>query len=293
MKYVFRTITVLVLVCALMGVVHSQNGIEPPPIGLNAVLARMQTYVAAYEGLLGMLIGEEEYVQNATWRGGGRPLTVVGRERRRLSSDFLLLSVGTRWFAVRSVLRVDGVPVEARENFASDVAESPARLIPNWPDNTQYNIGDFQRSINVPTFALTFLRPENFHRFSFEKGLERKIENVNTWELRFSEVVRPTLVRGSDGKNLYARGKLWVGPETGEILKTEIVFEGESSGTDYQATVLVSYKDSPEMEMLVPSIMEERYETEYHSINARADYSNFKRFTVEIDTEINLDLGQQ
>jgi hypothetical protein len=63
--------------------------------------------------------------------------------------------------------------------------------------------------------------------------------------------------------------------------------EIERDGTLNQATSTASYIPSAQLEMLVPGVMEERYENEYHTIDARADYSNFQRFGVEV----KLDLG--
>jgi hypothetical protein len=203
-------------------------------------LERAQSYVAVYAGQLGAIIGEEGYVQNAEWRTpraldrGQR----VARAQRRLSSEFLLVRIEGSWFGARNVHRVDGRPVEARDEFASALVESPSTLMAIWPDNIRYNIGDFERTINVPTYALTILSPNNFQRFSFDKERERTIENVQTWEVQFSEIASPTMVRGLDGGDRHAQGMLWISPETGEILKTEIVFEFESADT-VEATMVV------------------------------------------------------
>ena len=35
--------------------------------------------------------------------------------------------------------------------------------------------------------------------------------------------------------------------------------------------------------ILVPASMEERYDSEFHTVEARADYSRFQRFRVQVD----------
>jgi hypothetical protein len=39
--------------------------------------------------------------------------------------------------------------------------------------------------------------------------------------------------------------------------------------------------------MVVPETMEERYDSEFHRVDATATYSNFRRF----ETEVKLDIG--
>jgi len=230
MKVVLRTIAAPVLICTLIGTGHAQNPTESQPVALGTVLERAVTYVSEYEELLGMIIGEEEYVQNATWMRAGPPSRVTRRQQRRLRSDFLLLPILEEWYGVRNVLRVDGLRVEASETFL----ESPEEIIANRTD-AQHNIGDFARTFNVPTFALTLLRPKNINRFSFEKRDEDRIDDVETWEIDFSEVVSPTMVRGSNGEDRFAKGRFWISPETGEVLRTELVFEVDSAEIPYDA----------------------------------------------------------
>jgi hypothetical protein len=51
--------------------------------------------------------------------------------------------------------------------------------------------------------------------------------------------------------------------------------------------VEVTYKLSSKLNMLVPDTMEERYDSEFHRVDATATYSNFRRF----ETEVKLDIG--
>ena len=151
----------VILACSLTGPLCCLSHATPQAPDLDSVLGRTQAYVAAYEQELGLIVGREEYVQNATWLGQTRPRGVIAREQRRLSSDFLLLSAGARWYGVRNVLRVNGVPVDEPETFP----ESVEALIATSRD-TRYDIGEFQRTFNVPTFPLTFFRPGNLFRFN-------------------------------------------------------------------------------------------------------------------------------
>ena len=90
-------VAALLVLFVLGGVAAGQGQVDSSSLDLATVLERAGRYVADYEGQLGTVIGEEEYVQNAAWLGGNTPPTVVKRERRRLASDFLLLQVRARW----------------------------------------------------------------------------------------------------------------------------------------------------------------------------------------------------
>ena len=40
------------------------------------------------------------------------------------------------------------------------------------------------------------------------------------------------------------------------------------------------------LDMLVPSLMVERYEDQYNTIDTRADYMNFRQFEVEVKFDL-------
>ena len=165
---------------------------------LKAVLERAVSYVSAYEEKLGSIIGNEDYSQTAKW-GGGRS------QRRRLSSEFLLTRVGSTWFGVRNVLHVDSPELGTSRklpevgdtyDFSGVFAQPRDQLVQKLNEivrsNTRYNIGDFVRTFNVPTYSLTILLPANFRGFSFEKGSEGRIENIFAWEAGFTRLpIRP------------------------------------------------------------------------------------------------------
>jgi hypothetical protein len=281
--------------CALSCFLEAQGKSD-----LKVVLERARVYVEQYEEQLGTLIGQEDYVQTAVWTSAGQPPEITGpirgggrREQRRLSSDFLLIRVGSTWLGVRNVLNLDGYPVkQEEEEFDAIFKDSPEAIVQRLKAiqqvNSRYNIGDFMRTINVPTFPLTFLRQANIARFRFEKANEKKIDNVKTWGVRFVETSHPALVRSLNGEDEYTHGTFWIDSETGTVRKVETFIQGRTSGQSYTVSVAITYRDNSKLGMLVPDTMQERYDTENHYIQCLAQYSNFRRF--ETDVKLDLDL---
>ncbi len=269
---------------------------QPAPGELDTVLQRATEYVTKYEEDLGNLIGSEEYTQNVAWMatGNSRYGMIAKKEQRRTSADFLIIQIGQTWSALRKVNRVDGLKVkEVQQTFDTVFDDSPAgntkRFLEMKLDSTRYNIGGVIREINLPTFALEVLRKREVSRFTFEKAGTSKVEGVQTWEVRFHEMMAPTLVHGDPKdpeQELFSHGTLWIEPETGRVLKTEFVVENSFEKPAIKARNVVTYAPGKRANILVPSLMIEHYENERSTIDCRADYSNFRPFEVDVKFEI-------
>jgi hypothetical protein len=259
------------------------------PVELGVVLERSKAYVKDYEAKLGSLIGVEDYAQNSSWRTS---TGMVGRrQQRRLTSDFLILQVGPEWMAVRNVNRIDGRPVHKNiEDFKQIFDESPAAILRTLKsiaeDNARFNIGDIRRNINLPTFALLVLRDQHFPRFSFEKAAELRVEGVAAWQVPFREQQGPALIKDETKQDQFSYGFLWIEPQTGAVLKSELNVGGRGTGLPYQVRVIVTYSRDEKLNMLLPKTMSERYESAANVIDCRADYSRFTRFEVEVKFDI-------
>ena len=68
--------------------------------------------------------------------------------------------------------------------------------------------------------------------------------------------------------------------ETGEVLRTEISFEVDSTEYRFDVRIRAEYEANSLLGVLVPDTMEEHYDSRLHSVDVRAYYSNFKRFAV-------------
>jgi hypothetical protein len=279
--------TFLLVCCGIAGTARAQA------VGdLKTVLEHAQNYVANYEEQLGAIIGEEAYRQTAVWDGTRPGGLRVGRQRRQMSSDFLLTRVESEWYGVRNVRTVDGKPVSDNQaDFAKILTQSPdtaaAQLDEISKNNRRYNLGDFIRTFNVPTYPLKVLYRSNFRRFVFELKGKTSIGDVMVWEIRFTEVLHPTMITDLSGDDQPQHGTLWIDPATGEVLKTETVIDARSRAVRGKVTFVVTYKENPKLNMLVLDEMREKYDSELHRVECTATYSNFRRF----ETEVKLDIG--
>ena len=281
-----------VLAAALVAVVASsqqpQNSHE-----LISALQRATEYVTQYEAELGNLIGNEEYVQNAAWlapTGRGNPM-VAKRLQRRVSSDFLIIQVGPEWAALRKANRVDGSKVKETEPAFEDAFDNSSeanqkRLLAMKAESTRYNIGDIIRDTNLPTVALKVLRESEVSRFVFERAGSSKIEGIQAWVVRFREQASPTLVIGGKGEFLYSNGTLWIEPETGRVLRTEFIVENRYAPARVKARIVVT-SEGKNIKLLLPSLMDEHYESEFNTVDCKAYYSNFRPFEVEVKFDIH------
>jgi hypothetical protein len=259
---------------------------------LETVIARGSEYVSQYEAELGNLIGAEEYVQNSILMDNSSPPRVARRIQRRTSSDFLIIQVGSEWTALRKVNRVDGQRVkEEPPSFEDAFDDSPAtnarRLQEMKDESIAYNLGEVRREINLPTFTLKVLRKSEVGRFMFERMGTARIEGIQTWRIRFREVSGRSLVSGANGESLYSHGTLWIEPETGRVLQTELEVENPYAQVRLTGRILVTYGAAKKANILVPVLMTERYESRYNTIDCRADYSNFRPFEVDVKFEIS------
>jgi hypothetical protein len=254
---------------------------------LMDVLMRTSAYVAGYVKSLSSVVSEERYEQSLTRK---RERTTAGLYLWRiLVSDYLLVAVeGTsEWLPFRDVYSVDGRPVRDRSNRLLKLfVESPPggyeQALRIRDESSRYNMGGGTWDTNVPTFALQFLSEQLRGRFTFTlKGHER-IDGVDTVVVEYQESSSPTVIVGRNGEDLPARGRFWIDPADGRILRTTL--ETRPPGCDNILEVTFRYE--PGLGILVPGRMTEHRDSGLEVVEGRATYSNFRRFRVDTSIEI-------
>ncbi len=252
------------------------------------VIRRVHEYVVVYEDHeLSSVVASELYSQE-------REATLTQpRLARVMRSDYFIFQLppSEDWFALRQVKDVDGAPVPDQaarfaELFAGlsggrgDTATERAMSIA--ADNARFNIGEVYRTINVPTFALRFLRPMSRNRFTYQKVGEESVDGTPTWVIGYDEIKGPTFSATQDGRDIPAHGRFWIEPDSGAVVRSEMILGGTRRLRD-RATITVTYRLDPSLGFRVPVEMRERYDTPNRKngevIVATASYTDYRPFT--------------
>lgn len=151
-------------------------------------------------------------------------------------------------------------------------------------ESARFNIGDVVRTMNVPTFALAFLRPSSRERIHFVKIGEESVDDLWTWVIGYREVMDdgPTFITTPDGTNLLTRGRFWIDPTNGRVIQSELITGDGRIGMT--ATITVRYEPSAAVGQWVPVEMEEVYDSgdpgrRFHLVTGTATYANHRNFT--------------
>ena len=283
---------------------------DPPPVvneeikdeasaaSMPVVLSRLAKYVTEYQTRLGGIVVEENYRQRISaetvpGRGIGVPQAV------ELKSDLLLVRPEgeQRWIQFRDVFQVDGRMIRDRDERLyklfvkpTGTTEEQAMAIQN--EGARYNLGAIIRTVNVPILALSFFDADHQPRFTFKRikpGDTREFEGSakpdDIWAFEYKETSKQTLVRGNNNADLPSRGRIWIEGSTGRVLKTELLLDD----IQVKAAITVDYAFAPELNLLVPSEMRERYQMNRSAsrIEATANYSKFRQFKVTTTEKTN------
>jgi len=262
---------------------------------LDGVLARAAGYVDRFHHQLSGIVAQETYDQVITNEQSamGNPVMLP---RRRLLSDLLLVRPpGTdRYVELRDVYQVGEQPVRDREErLARLLKDSSGAAVDQIGaivrESARYNIGNIERTINTPVLALMFLEQDYQPRFRFKRSTRTKaalgavkstdaadtgVFRVATemWTVEYQERRHDTIVHTPAGRDLPARGRFWINPDTGAVLMSELVLDSDT----LKATVTVSYQSEPLMGFLVPVEMLESYVARRDRVDGHAVYGRFR-----------------
>jgi hypothetical protein len=281
-----------------------------------SVMQRAGAYVGEFERQLSGIVAEEHYVQDvlasaierrcaaaATYSEvlNCREAHLVYPVHTELRSDLLLVrpAGASRWAELRDVFEADGRPIRDRGDrltrlFLGETPSAPLQLSRILDESSRFNIGDIERNINTPLFALQILEPANQRRFRFKRSGNRipgtfSRENTPTdafrvateiWIIEYEEREPGTLIKTSGLKDLPARGRFWIDPESGRVMMSELV----AGDRKVKGTIDVSYQSQPLLGLLVPIEMREHYRNNKGSeIDGAATYGRFRQFQVNVD----------
>ena len=270
-----RHIAIVSLTGVLLTQVQHPSAAQPSP-KTQALLERAATYLDQYTKTFAGVVSEERYEQTVH----GSKLAMLGH--RVLRSDVLLVSSGRAgWLCYRDVFEVDGKIVRDRSDRLMELFQHPSpdgieQAEKIRQEGARFNIGGITRTINDPTMALPFLERNNHLRSEFEVGGSETVSKVRADILRFQERFAPRMIKTADESA--ASGRFWIEPQSGRIIRTELVVSSE----DTRGTVTVDYGPQEKLGGLwVPVRMTEKYAINTtRTIDCVATYTNFRRFDV-------------
>jgi hypothetical protein len=287
---------------------------------LRTVLENAAEYVTRFQRQLGGIVAEERYLQEVvppdasvsvgiTINTPGRPGRGVGttatRTYRELRSDLLLVypSGANRWVQFRDVFEMDGSLVRDRNDrlanlFLRPSASTATQVSRIQAESARYNIGNLERTMNVPVLPLMFLQAELQPRFEFTRVLDargsagpavpRDVPNgpafavsPDTMEIMYNETAAGTLIRTTASRDLPAHGRFWIEPATGRVLVSEMILDDPF----VFGTMHVAYHFEEALDSMIPIEMREYYALRSSGVRiyGTATYSKFRQFQVKVD----------
>jgi hypothetical protein len=258
------------------------SGLSPAvaqPTATAVVRERVAAYVQQFVDDLTNVVAEERYLQEFR----------RAADRRRLRSDFLLVKYPGdegRYQTFRDVLEVDGRPVreqQARitqlflEPFASAVTRAG-----------EIEVASFRQSLRRgrlvdPLQAIAHLQAFYQPQFEFTVAPADRRAAAGVIELNFTQIP-------AAGSSLIPlRGKALVVEQTGRVIKTEL---SAGSGSNVQVTT-TEFEFNAALRIDVPVRMRDEIPVSGDEFIGTADYSNFRRFQVRAEQEIDVPKPEQ
>ncbi len=278
--------TLLLLLLGSLAADPLQNGGGRAALTLDDVLARASKFAEQQRDALTSVRADERYRQEIKASDGVLRM-------RRLESEiaFVQLSDSPQWMAYRNVMTVDDEPTGSdparlEKLFRRGARAAQGRRIAE--ENAAYNIGRLYRSFNIPTFPMHLLMRDQLGRFKFKKDSETDIGGERVWELAYEERHRPTIVRTVAGGDVPVKGRMWIVPQEGRLLRATV-----RADVPVPTEIEFTWHHDQNLDAWVPFEMRERYRRildeksrlrnpVYYDIVAFATYSNYRRFGVDV-----------
>jgi hypothetical protein len=284
-----RTLSWVALALAACALALSGDSLraQAPVLPVSTVIERAAAYVTGYGDKLASVVAQERYDQEVRYAAapGSRSRDMVARTT--LQSDFLLVrNLNGALVPFRDVFERNGTAVRDRDERLSALlldgttsSLDRARRISE--ESARYNIGNIERTINVPTLALEFLTDVHRRRFVFETDGSAG-DGVRV--VRYEERTGPTYIQTTNNRDLPVSGRYWIDEATGRVQRSEL----KAVDAALDALITVTYRLDEAAGFWVPDRMEEVYKqkNDGSEIRGNASYVRYRRFSVTTTDEI-------
>jgi len=276
-----RLLSATAVLC-LAGVVSAAQ--EP---SLRTVVDRLHSYLSEYAVRLPATIATEHYEQRCV----ANSRVPVVDAHAVLESEFGIMRMEepAGWLGVRDVQSVNGrVVADRAERLQALLNDPSAKRLEQMRrialENARFNVGPIQRTINDPAVVLAVLDASDGTRVRFSRIGDTTVEGIGVWTIKFDERRRPTLIQSTTGRDQPAKGRAWVDPLTGRLMRVELTVAspaepfGPVTHVAFTATIVVEFSPEPRLGLWVPSKMTERYSS--LPCSGEATYTNYRTFGV-------------
>ena len=260
----------LVSVVSGAGGTHAQKPAASPSPELST---RIGDYVARFVGGFSNVVAQEDFAFR-------RPKTAV-------RSEFMLVrypGAEEELLVFRDVTEVDGKPLDGRQQRLMGLFLEPAFDTIRRAHDINLHAAAYVPPALNPLLAISFFQPRYQTRFRLTTNETGRGWPPQTVAIGFLETTRPTLLRTGRLPEVDAptRGTIWVHEPTGRVLETELQVRNEGKIATMRTKFLVDER----LQVIVPGEMETK------NPDAKALYSNFRRFTVRTNESLAPPLTQ-
>lgn len=264
-------------ILSVAAVAHAAGARAVETPATSHALELAQRYLTSWQEQLSAVVAEEHYRQ--TVRTSNNRVTWRLRDTRQLRSDVLLVKApaDSLWLCFRDVVAVDGTPVPDRQDRFDALFSAPsaslvadAKLIAQ--ESARFNLGFF-RTVNTPVAGLIYLAGRFAASTTWSLAVNQRLGNARVWTLAFDQNKAPYVVHEVGKKPLHSSGRIWLEPESGRILRTELVVHVLG-----RPRVITDFAYVQAVDTWAPVRMEERVENEYERIAGLATYTKHRAF---------------
>ncbi len=258
----------------------------PASTDVTHVVAAASQWTARFEAGLSGLLFRERYLQKTDGASSAiQAMTTPGGRRDQLLLEanlFLLRADATGEFVLfRDVYKAPGRDVtdhteRLQKLLTAGTAASITQARRLSEASARYNVGNVNRTVNIPTMAFRYLEAAQIGGVQFCHAGTDTVDGLPTVMVDFEEVGTPTLVRGTAYRDVPGRGRYWIHADSGAVVRARVEFDTY----DLSGRMEITLELHPELAAWVPKEMTEVWRALGQRTTGLAQYDRYQRLDV-------------
>ena len=276
------------LACALLAAAQQPAPAagSPASTDVTRVVAAASRWTARFEAGLSGLLFRERYLQTTNGSSSAiQAMTTPGgrRDQLLLEANLFLLRAGATGELVlfRDVYKAQGRDVtdhteRLQKLLTAGTAASISQARRLSEASARYNVGNVNRTVNIPTMAFRYLEAPRIGGVRFSHAGRDTVDGLPTVMIDFEEVGTPTLVRGSAYRDVPGRGRYWIHADSGAVVRALVEFDAYDLSGRMEITLMLH----PQLAAWVPKEMTEVWRALGQRTTGLAQYDRYQRLDV-------------